>query len=105
MNVRIDGTIHRYAQRAMPGHIPVHLLWAYGKGRGHLSALQHAHVTACEGCTRALEVCAHEKSFGAVLRELDRARDGLAGKPKLKTLYVFPGPISPEDDSFLSRTD
>lgn len=90
----------------MLGHIPLHCLWAYGKGRGQLSAEEHAHVAACEGCSRALEVCRYEKNFGGVLRELARAADDTSGeKPKLKTLYVFPGPISLIADTVRRRTD
>jgi hypothetical protein len=106
MKETTDGTRHRYRQRALSDHIPLHCLWAFGKDRGELSAEEHAHVEACGGCSRALQICRHEKNFGAVLRELARSADEASGeKPKLKTLYVFPGPISPEADTIRKRTD
>lgn len=106
IKVRTDGAIHRYSLRAMSDHILLHCLWAYGKGRGQLSAEESAHLTACEGCTRALQVCRQEKNFGAVLRELNRATDDNSGeKPKLKSIYVFPGPISLLADNVRKRTD
>jgi hypothetical protein len=89
----------------MSDHIPLHRLWAYGKDRGQLSAEESAHVTACEGCTRALQVCRQEKNFGAVLRELDRATDDSGEKPKLKSIYVFTGPISLLAETIRKRTD
>jgi len=96
MKVRTGGT----------DHLPLHCLWAYGKGRSQLSPEEHAHVAACERCSRALEVCRQENNFGGVLRELARAADDISGeKPKLKTLYVVSGPISLIANTVRRRTD
>lgn len=96
MKVRTDEATHRYSLRGLPGHVPLHCLWAYGKGRVQLSTEEHSHVEACSECSRALQVCSHAQNFGAALVELrcvpDEAPDP-GGKPKLKTIYVFPDPF------------
>jgi len=96
MKVRADGATNRYLLRTFPAHVPLHCLWAYGKSRVELSAAEYSHVEACAECSRALQVCYHAENFGAVLMELRRAQSdaaGIDGKPKLKTLYVFPDPF------------
>jgi hypothetical protein len=96
MKVRTDGATYRYLLRALPAHVPLHCLWAYGKRRGQLSAAEYSHVEACTECSRALHVCYHAENFGAVLREIHRAQADEPSsdeKPKLKTLYIFPDPF------------
>jgi len=97
MKVSTDGAIHRYSRRSPAGHVPLHCLWAFGKSRGHLNEHEHTHVEGCEECSRALQACCRAENFGAVLKEMRRENDDDVslsdGKPKLKTLYVFPAPI------------
>ena len=96
MKVRTDGATHFILLRALPGHVPLHCLWAYGKGRGHLNSLEHAHVEACNDCSTALRVCCEADSFGVVLKRMGPEHDDPPmsdEKPKLKTLYVFPDPF------------
>jgi hypothetical protein len=105
MKVKTDGATYLYALRALPGHVPLHCLWAYGKGRAQLSHLEQTHVEACSMCSHALSTCSEAENFGAVLKELDRERYDARipdEKPKLKTLLIFPGPISKTDRG---RTD
>jgi hypothetical protein len=105
MKVKAVGATHRYALRALTGHVPLHCLWAYGKGRVQLNELEQTHVEACGVCSHALRACSGAENFGAVLKELHRERDNarvLDEKPKLKTIFVFPGPISKTDRG---RTD
>ena len=97
MRERTDGGTYRYSLRGLPGHVPLHCLWAYGKGRVQLSPGEYSHVEACSECSRALQVCSHAQNFGAVLIEMRRVLDEAPdpdGKPKLKTIYVFPDPSS-----------
>ena len=96
MKVRTDGATHRYALRGLPGHVPLHCLWAYGKGRVQLSVEENSHVEACPECSHALQVCSHAQNFGAALIEMRRVHDEAPDtddKPKLKTIYVFPDPF------------
>jgi hypothetical protein len=105
MKVKADGATYRYALRALTGHVPLHCLWAYGKGRAQLNELEQTHVEGCSLCSHALSTCSDAENFGAALKELHRERDDARipnEKPKLKTLFVFPGPISKTDRG---RTD
>jgi hypothetical protein len=60
------------------GHIPLHRLWAFAKIETDLSLSEHLHVLECEKCRAALQACLQADTFGAVLKQLQRAGDGNA---------------------------
>lgn len=106
MNVRTDGSINSFPLCASSGHVPLHVLWAFAKGRGQLSGQEQTHIGRCNRCSLSLQICDHAQNFGSVLREMHREHGPLAeGKPKLKTLYILQELLSPDADTARRRTD
>jgi len=58
-----------------PSHVALHQIWAFANQKGELSTPEHIHILDCEECRNAVKVCLQEKSFGSVLKKLNRKDD------------------------------
>jgi hypothetical protein len=66
------------------GHVRLHRLWAFANFQGELSTTEHLHVLYCAECHLAVSVCLQSKTFGGVLKALNRDDDRDPGDDQSK---------------------